>query len=55
MELRLRDDIRIAKNLDVLAGVRYINFAAAYVSDAGLADRNTGIALTIGALARVGR
>jgi hypothetical protein len=54
MEMRLRDDLRIAKHVDVLAGVRYINYAAAYVSDAGLADRNTGVAFTIGALARIG-
>jgi len=54
-ELRLRDDIRIAKNVDLLAGVRYINFAAAYLAGGGLADRNTGIALTIGALAHIGQ
>jgi hypothetical protein len=54
-ELVLRDDYRITRNFDVLAGVRYLNFAASYASDGGLADGNTGVLFTIGALARIGR
>jgi len=55
MELRLRDDWRAGSHVDVVLGVRYINFAAAYVSDGSLADRNKGVALTVGLLGRIGR
>jgi hypothetical protein len=53
-ELRLRDDYRVSDHVDLLFGARYINFAAQYVSSGGLADRNKGVAFTVGALARIG-
>jgi hypothetical protein len=54
-ELILRDEYRLAEHVDLLLGARYINFAAAYVPEGGLADRNEGVAFTFGIRGRIGR